>query len=345
MINDRVKEFIIEKPSNIKFSKIIEDLYWARLPLPFRLDHVNVFAVNSTDGLVIIDTGINNNETRDCWDIIIKNLPLKSEINKIIITHHHPDHIGLSKYLADKLKVKVFAPKKELSRAKKIINLSNKEYSTLLSNNYEEFGLDKDITNKSNSIGNFYKGMVKELPNILNLEDDFQIKTKNGVWEARFDTGHSPSQLSLFDNVRKIYLCFDFLLPRISPNISIGIEDNENNVLEEYFKYLNSIIYDMQNDWVVIPGHEFPYYNPTERAKKLILHHRTRLELLITEIKKSPLTVKLAMEVLFGKIKNSHDLFFASCETKAHLNYLFNTDKILIDKKERTYKYKYNYRH
>ena len=85
MINDRVKEFIIEKPSNIKFSKIIEDLYWARLPLPFRLDHVNVFAVNSIDGLVIIDTGINNNETRDCWDIIIKNLPLKSEINKIII--------------------------------------------------------------------------------------------------------------------------------------------------------------------------------------------------------------------------------------------------------------------
>ena len=61
MINNRVKEFIIEKPSNIKFSKIIEDLYWARLPLPFRLDHVNVFAVNSIDGLVIIDTGINNN--------------------------------------------------------------------------------------------------------------------------------------------------------------------------------------------------------------------------------------------------------------------------------------------
>ena len=66
---------------------------------------------------------------------------------------------------------------------------------------------------------------------------------------------------------------------------------------------------------------------------------------LITEIKKSPLTVKLAMGILFGKIKNSHDLFFASCETKAHLNYLFNSDKILIDKNERAYKYIYNYRH
>ena len=45
------------------------------------------------------------------------------------------------------------------------------------------------------------------------------------------------------------------------------------------------------------------------------------------------------MGILFGKIKNSHDLFFASCETKAHLNYLFNANKILIDKKERAYKY------
>ena len=53
---------------------------------------------------------------------------------------------------------------------------------------------------------------------------------------------------------------------------------------------------------------------------------------------------KQSISTMFGKIKNSHDLFFASCETKAHLNYLFNTNKILIDKKERAYKYIYNYR-
>lgn len=344
MINDRVKEYIIEKPSNVKFSKITDDLYWARLPLPFRLDHVNVFAIHSIDGLVIIDTGINNKETKDCWDVIIRNLPLKLEISKIIITHHHPDHIGLSKYLADKLKVNIYAPKKEIIRSKKIINLSDEDYLNLLSSNYEEFGLDEVISNKSNIVGNFYKGMIKELPNILNLNDEFQIKTKNGNWHARFDTGHSPSHLSLYDKERKVYLCFDFLLPRISPNISIGIEDNESNILEEYFKYLNNIIDDMGNDWVVIPGHEFPYYNPTKRAKKLILHHRIRLELLLTEIKKLPLTVKESMEILFGKIQNSHDLFFASCETKAHLNYLLYENKIKIDKTERAYKYIYNYR-
>ena len=84
--------------------------------------------------------------------------------------------------------------------------------------------------------------------------------------------------------------------------ISIGIEDNESNILEEYFKYLNNIIDDMGNDWIVIPGHEFPYYNPTKRAKKLILHHRSRLELLVTEMKKLPLTVKESMEILFGQI-------------------------------------------
>ena len=344
MNNEKIKRYKISNPSSNRFLKITEDLYWARIPLPFRLDHVNVFAIKSIDGLVLIDTGINNEETKRSWDSILKNLPPKHEISKIVISHHHPDHIGLSKYLSEKLKVDVYAPKKELSRAKKIINLSDDEYGYLLSKSYKEFGFSENIIIKSKNRGNFYKGMIKELPKINDLQENFTIVTKEGSWCARFDTGHSPSQLSLFDKERKLYLCFDFLLPRISPNISVGIEDNEFNILEEYYKYLNSISNDYSSDWIVIPGHEFPYYDPVKRANNLIIHHNSRLDLILSEIKNTELTILDAMEILFDKVNNSHDIFFASCETKAHINYLLSTNKIILDKSKNVFKYINNYR-
>ena len=344
MNNEKIKKYKISNPSSNRFLKITEDLYWARIPLPFRLDHVNVFAIKSIDGLVLIDTGINNEETKRSWDSILKNLPAKHEISKIIISHHHPDHIGLSKYLSEKLKVDVYAPKKEVSRAKKIINLSDDEYGYLLSKSYKEFGFSENIIIKSKNRGNFYKGMIKELPKINDLQENFTIVTKEGSWCARFDTGHSPSQLSLFDKERKLYLCFDFLLPRISPNISVGIEDNEFNILEEYYKYLNSISNDYSSDWIVIPGHEFPYYDPVKRADNLIIHHNSRLDLILSEIKKTDLTILDAMEILFDKVNNSHDIFFASCETKAHINYLLSANKIILDKSKNVFKYLNNYR-
>ena len=344
MTNEKVKKYKISNPSSNRFLKITEDLYWARIPLPFRLNHVNVFAIKSIDGLVLIDTGINNEETKRSWDSILENLPTKHEISKIIISHHHPDHIGLSKYLSEKLKVDVYAPKKELSRAKKIINLSDDEYGYLLSKSYKEFGFSENIIIKSKNRGNFYKGMIKELPKINDLQENFTIVTKEGSWCARFDTGHSPSQLSLFDKERKLYLCFDFLLPRISPNISVGIEDNEFNILEEYYKYLNSISNDYSSDWIVIPGHEFPYYDPVKRANNLIIHHNSRLDLILSEIKNTELTILDAMEILFDKVNNSHDIFFASCETKAHINYLLSANEIILDKSKNVFKYLNNYR-
>ena len=330
MKNKYLKEYRIKPPLKYKFTKIIDDLYWARLPLPFKLDHVNIFAINSVEGLVIIDTGINNFETMTCWNSIIKNLETKFKVSKLLISHHHPDHIGLSKSLSEKLNIKVYASKNEILRAEKIINLSDAEYGQMLSNKYEEFGLARKVISNAKTRGNFYKSMVKEIPYIRGIDRRFLIETKYGKWNVRFDTGHSPSQLSLYDEERKIYLCFDFLLPRISPNISVGIEDSENNILGKYISYLENIKRNFDQEWIVFPGHEFPYFDPVKRASYLINHHENRLDLLNKRIKAKSINVKTAMKALFGSIKNDHDLFFAICETKAHLNFLVNNNKINV---------------
>ena len=194
MKNKDLKEYKIKPPSKYKFTKIIDDLYWARLPLPFRLDHVNIFAINSVEGLVIVDTGLNNFETMTCWNSIIKNFEKEIKVSKLLISHHHPDHIGLSKFLSEKLNIKVYAPKNEILRAEKIINLSDKEYGQMLSNKYEEFGLARKAVLNAKTRGNFYRSMIKETPFIKCIDRSCSIETEYGKWNVRFDTGHSPSQ-------------------------------------------------------------------------------------------------------------------------------------------------------
>jgi len=341
MENNKLKKIKIQNPLKNRLSKITEDLYWARIPLPFKLDHVNVYAINSNEGLVIIDTGIDNRLTRKCWGEIIENISPSLKFSKILITHYHPDHIGASKFLSKKLNLKVYTPKIELRRVKKIMSYTDIEYGKLLSLNYKKFGLNEKLIERAKHQGNSFKKMVKHLPEINSIEKPLIIETKHGIWRGRFDTGHSPSQLSLYDEERKIYLCFDFLLPRISPNISVGIDDNEDNVLEEYLKYLNKIK-KMDAKWTVFPGHEYPYVDPSKRAISLMKHHRNRLDTLIKVIKKQPITVSEATEILFGKIKNDHDMFFASFEAKSHLNYLINKERIMMNKqKSKDAKYYY----
>src|SRR5690625_7696697 len=68
------------------------------LDLPFRLNHVNCFLAEGDNGMLLIDTGLNDEKTRERWNEELKNIELKD----IIITHNHNDHVGAVGYLQNK---------------------------------------------------------------------------------------------------------------------------------------------------------------------------------------------------------------------------------------------------
>ena len=74
------------------------------------------------------------------------------------------------------MNIKVYAPKNEISRAEKIINLSDKEYGQMLSNKYEEFGLARKAVLNAKTRGNFYRSMIKETPFIKGIDRSFYRK-------------------------------------------------------------------------------------------------------------------------------------------------------------------------
>src|SRR5262245_57226035 len=71
---------------------------WLSMPLPFKLDHINLWLAADGDGWAIIDTGIGNGDTRALWAQIL----VQKKISKVVVTHYHPDHAGNAAWLCQR---------------------------------------------------------------------------------------------------------------------------------------------------------------------------------------------------------------------------------------------------
>ena len=73
---------------------------WLRMPLPFALDHINLWLLEDGPGWAIVDAGYATAETTARWERIFAERLRGLPVTRIIATHHHPDHIGLAGWLA-----------------------------------------------------------------------------------------------------------------------------------------------------------------------------------------------------------------------------------------------------
>ena len=325
-----MKQLPIELPEPNKLVKLSPDLYWGRLPLPFRLNHINLFVIDTNDGWVIIDAGIYGEETKKYWKSILSGLLSTKPIDKIIITHHHVDHIGFAAELAKMTGAKCYISRAEMNHAQFIFNMSFSEFSDLLVSIYSKYGLPLEEIELGRNDSSRYKRYVPELPDFHNFSTEDTIQGTSSNWRCRIDSGHSSGQISFINERDKLFLPTDFLLPRISPNISADIRDIDKDVLGDYLEYLEDMT-NLDSEIRIYPGHDWPFKNGNQRALDLIRHHNQRLEILLSNAQKKPLSVSDGIDLLFNKRFESHELFFAAGESRAHLNHLSKQNKVKKD--------------
>jgi glyoxylase-like metal-dependent hydrolase (beta-lactamase superfamily II) len=301
--------------------QLADDLFWGRFDLPFRLNHINLYMLNTADGWVLIDTGLNDDITAQHWEALLAGPLAGKPVSQIIVTHHHVDHIGYAGPLAELTGAPVFASLAEADHAKWLYGLADEDFGNLLAKTYHCYGLPAEIVNAARSAGSRYRRNTAPLPKFCLLKAGDEIKTSAGSWCIRTDTGHSDAQLSLMDKDRGLFLSVDFLLPRISPNISADIRAPDFDLLSAYFTYLREMT-ELPENMQIFPGHDWPFRQGGERAQQLIAHHHHRLDLLHAAAQNASVTVCSAMDILFGRHFGDHEMYFASGEARAHLNYL-----------------------
>ena len=93
-------ERLFEPPVLGQPTPVAPGVLWLRLPLPFALDHINVWLIEEENQYTLVDCGAGLPDVAAMWEDIEKTLFVRKPLGRIICTHAHPDHIGMAGPLA-----------------------------------------------------------------------------------------------------------------------------------------------------------------------------------------------------------------------------------------------------
>jgi len=315
------------QPEPGNFIEVRPGIYWLRMPLPFKLDHINLWVLDDGDTWMVIDTGFLTDDTKQYWLDVFKKLPGDKNVGRLIVTHFHPDHIGLAGWFQEQFGTELWMSHGEWTMGRMLSldtpeNLSNAFYEF-----YKHAGFDDDQLNLSKQRQGRYGQVISPIPAVFNrllAGDTMTIGTRQ--WKLILGTGHSPEHICLYSMDDKILISGDQVLPRISPNVSVWPQEPLGDPLKLFINSLKTY-FELASDTLVLPSHDWPFDNMHERLNDLIDHHQDRLDETLNALSDDKTAIQV-MNVLFTRKLDDHQLFFAVGETIAHLHRLEQLGKI-----------------
>lgn len=307
--------------------EITDGVLWLTMPLPFELDHINLYLIRDDKGWIVVDTGLGTNATKALWDKIFEQLD--APISGVLVTHLHPDHVGLAGWIADRFDVPFYMSQTEYFTARAFSAGQNGAPKERDKRYYHRAGLDSDLITQLTSGGTKgFSSVVSPLPvSYTRLKHNMKLRFGSEQWEIIIGRGHSPEHACLYNASKNVLISGDHVLPIITPNIGAYSTEPDANTLADYLDTLPQFKA-LPSDTVVLPAHKLPFIGLHERVDELVAHHQKHLSALLDTCK-TPQTITSLLPVLFKRELNSRSMVFAVAECMSHVNYLINTDKLL----------------
>jgi glyoxylase-like metal-dependent hydrolase (beta-lactamase superfamily II) len=305
---------------------------WVRLPLPFRLNHVNVYLLADHDGWTMIDTGIGNETTIAAWIKLFEG-PLRSiKITRLIVTHAHPDHIGLAGWIVERFNCSFHMSQVEYLQGAYYQQRGSEERKQAQRAFFRRHGMDDVVADQLLNRGQDYLKRVSVLPasyHRLSQNDDVAIGSRR--FKIITGGGHSFDQVMLYCADDKLFLAADQVLSKISPNVSVWAFEPHANALGEYLTSLAALDRMLPADVLVLPSHGLPFFGVKTRIKQLADHHEERCQLIAKACRIAPQTSAQLVPVVFHKHRlDAHQTGFAAGEVIAHVNYMLAQGRLQL---------------
>ena len=312
------------KPTEMgKPEPVGEGIWWVRLPLPFALDHINVWLLEDGDGFTLVDCGAGIPDVQALWENIDQDFLKGRPIRRIIVTHCHPDHIGMAGLLLDRYKVPLWMTTGEFMTARVLIaDLPGVDRDTMM-DFYATHGMvDGRAEETGKARGGLFKRLVPQAPTqFVRMREGDVITIGRHQWRVWIGYGHSPEHASLISESAGFMISGDMLLPTISTNVSVFPSEPFGNPLDYFLRSVERM-YELDDGLKVLPSHGLPFVGIHTRCKQLIDHHVERLSVL-EEALTEPKSARDIIAVLFRRELDGHQLSFAMGEAVAHLHYLY----------------------
>jgi len=303
---------------------------WIRMPLPFALDHINLWLLAEHDGWTLVDCGYGDTTTRALWEAHFAQTLGGRPITRIIATHFHPDHLGNAAWLMARFGCPVLMTPAEFLTAHAVLEQRTAYSQADVCALFAAHGMAPDLVAALAARGNNYRRGVPEVPrrfeSMLHGDD---LIAGGSSWQVICGHGHSPEHASLHSAARGLLISGDMLLPRISTNVSTAPAEPDGDPLA---RFLDSIAASaaLPPDTLVLPSHGLPFRGIALRVAQLQTHHADRLAELEAAVRAaaSPVGASEILPVLFRRELDLQQRFFAMGEAIAHLNHLWHRNRI-----------------
>ncbi len=301
---------------------------WLRMPLPFQLDHINLWLlrdeIDAVQGWSIVDCGINNDTTRAAWETIFANELQGLPVLRVIVTHMHPDHIGLAHWLTERFAVRLWASATDYNTARLASSSTTGFGGAATAAFMASHGLtDPDAQAQIKARTNYYANMVPQVPSSFRrLMNGDSLLIGAHAWVCHAGYGHAPEHMSLHCEALAALISGDMVLPRISTNVSVHETEPESNPLR---LYLDSILRmkALPENTLVLPSHGRPFTGLHTRIDQLVAHHDERFADVLKACAEAPQNAADLLMILFRRKLDLHQTTFAMGESLAHLHALW----------------------
>jgi len=308
--------------------EVAPGVYWLRMPLPFALDHINLWLLRDGDGWTAVDCGIALQETQAHWDRILKDVVGVAGLTRVLVTHFHPDHFGNAGWLTRRFDAPLWMTESDYLTAHAQYQVHAGHGSDAAARLFAQHGLDAERVAAIASRGNSYRKIVSEPPTqFMRIMEGDEIAIGGNRWRVIIGYGHAPEHASLYCEALGVVISGDMLLPKISTNVSVWPTEPEGDPLQLFLRSIDRFL-ELDDDTLVLPSHGLPFRGAHARVQMLHDHHRDRLAEVI-EACSSSVTAADLLPVLFRRKLDSHQTFFAMGEAIAHLHYLWRQGRLL----------------
>ena len=307
---------------------VAEGVWWIRMPLPYALDHINLWILADGDGFTLVDAGFGVQETWDLWERHFAGVLAGKPVKNIVVTHYHPDHVGSAGWLVERTGAPFWMTTSEYLSA----HAAREDFAGFDRENtlelYVRNGLPREIVPDAARKGKGYSRGVPSLPKrYRRMMHGDRLSIGDRAWEVITVFGHAPEHAALWCESLNVLISGDQVLPRITSNVGVWGNQPEANPLEQFLSSLGRFSH-LPGDALVLPSHERVFHGLHPRIAELHDHHQRRLERLL-EGAGHPITAFEALPLLFKRKLDEHQMAFAMGEAIAHLHYLRERGRLI----------------
>ncbi len=309
-------------PSEGEAIEVAPGILWLRLPLPMALDHVNIFALDEGDGWTLIDTGLDSRRGRAIWERLMAGPLGGRPVKRVVVTHHHPDHVGLAGWFQT-MGAELVTTRTAWLFTRMLV-LDDQPLPTAESVAfYRAAGMDAAMLAKRMTERPFnFCDVVAPLPlGFTRIAEGDEITMGGRRWAVRMGNGHAPEHATFWSLDDNLVLGGDQLLPSISANIGVYPTEPEADPLGEWLESCRAFQAHATPEHLILPGHKLPFTGLPLRLVQMIENHESALDRLLDHLKQ-PSSAAQCFAPLFKRKIDDGTYGLALVEAVAHLNHL-----------------------